>query len=209
MSWLSSFLNPGKGYDAAQQQLDKYYQQAQQYQQPYMQHGLDVYGNLSDAMKSLLDPGGLYDKWSSSYEESQAAKDMEADAKERGLSAASAMGLMGSSPALSAIQRGTAQIGAQDKQNYLQDMMQKYLAGIGIGQNIYGIGASTAGNMANQAMNMGQSSAEMAYGKQNARGNLFGNLLGIAGGIAGSALGGPIGGALGGALGSWSPYGGK
>ena len=42
MSWLSSFLHPEKGYKAAQEQLDKYYQQAQGNLQPYNQNGLDT-----------------------------------------------------------------------------------------------------------------------------------------------------------------------
>jgi len=97
---------------------------------------------------------------------------------------------------LQATQAGTTQIGLDDRQNYLDSLMQKYLAGAGISQGIYGQGANAAGQMGQNAMNMGQNSAEMAYGKQNAGGNMLSGLIGQGIGVAGSALGGPIGGAL-------------
>lgn len=196
MSWLSSFLNPGKGYEKGQEQLDKYYQQAQGSLNPYNQQGQSQYGNLNEYINALMNPEALQDKWAKGYTESESAKNAEGMAKEHGLDAASSMGLMGSSPALGAIQAGTTQIGLDDRQNYLDNLMQKYLAGAGLSQGIYGTGANAAGQMGQNAMNMGQNSAQMAYNQQNAGGNMLSGLLGLGGSIAGSALGGPIGGAL-------------
>lgn len=189
MSWLSSFLHPERGYEEAQKELDKYYQQAQQYQQPYMQHGEEAYGGLSGAMNSLLNPEELYSQWSGGYQESPAAKYAEESARNRGLDAASSLGLMGSTPALQAIQAGTSRIGAEDRQNYLNDLMQKYLSGIGVAQNIYGTGANAAGQLGQNAMNMGQNAAQMKYNQTNAQGNLFGNLLGTGASFAGGLVG--------------------
>jgi hypothetical protein len=196
MNWLSSFLNPGKGYAKGQEQFDKYYNQAQGYQQPYNQNGQDQYGNLNDIIKNLMDPTELNKKWTESYTESPQAKQAEAMAQEHGLDAASSMGLMGSNTALQATQAGTTQIGLDDRQNYLDSLMQKYLAGAGISQGIYGQGANAAGQMGQNAMTQGQNSAEMAYGQQSAGGNMLSGLIGKGIGLAGSALGGPIGGAL-------------
>lgn len=206
MSWLSSFLHPGKGYEKGQEQLDKYwnqsndfYNKAQGFQQPYNQMGMDAYGDYSDAMKKLLDPAALQDEWIKNYSQSESSKNAQGMAQEHGLDAASGLGLMGSSPALNAIQAGTTQIGLDDRQNYLDNLMQKYIAGTGIAGNIFGTGANAAGQMGNNAMqmgnnamNMGQNSAGMAYGKQNAGGNMLAGLIGQ--GIG--AVGGPIGGAL-------------
>lgn len=196
MSWLSSFLNPGKGYDKGQEQLDKFYQQAQGFQRPYNQYGQDQYANLNEYIKNLMNPQALQDQWAKGYTESESAKNAEGMAQEHGLDVASSMGLMGSNAALQATQAGTTQIGLDDRQNYLDNLMQKYLAGAGLSQGIYNQGANTAGQMGQNAMNMGQSSAEMAYGKQNAGGNLLGGLIGAGIGAAGSAFGGPMGGAL-------------
>lgn len=196
MSWLSSFLNPGKGYEKGQEQLDKYYNQAQGNLQPYNQNGQQQYGNLNEYIQNLMNPEALQNKWASGYSESPAAKQAETMAQEHGLNAASSMGLMGSNTALNATQAGTTQIGLDDRQNYLDNLMQKYLAGANLAQGIYGQGANAAGQMGQNSMNMGQNSAEMAYGKQNAGGNMLSGLIGTAAGVAGSALGGPIGGAL-------------
>lgn len=202
MGWWDSFVHPEKAYKAGQGQLDKYFNQGQGYLQPYNQYGQNAYGDLSSVMKSLLDPQALEGKWSSGYNESQSAKNMEGMATEHGLDAASSMGLMGSSPALQAIQAGTSGIVADDRQNYMNNMMQKLLAGAGIAGNIFNMGANTAGSMATNANNMGSNSAGMAYGEKSSPGNAMGGLLGIGAGLAGSALGGPIGGALGGWLGN-------
>lgn len=184
----NSFLNPQQGYEKGQDQLDKYYSQAQGYLQPYNQYGQDAYGNLSDAMKKLLDPASLQADWIKGYSESPSAKNTEAMAQEHGLDAASGLGLMGSNTALNAIQGGTTQIGLNDRQNYIDNLMQKYLAGAGIAGNIFNTGASTAGAMSNNAMNMGGNSAQMAYGQQNSPGDLFGKLLGTGIGVAAGGL---------------------
>lgn len=177
MSWLSSFLNPGQGYDEAQKKLDEYYNQAQGNLKPYNQNGLNAYGGLNTAMGKLLDPAALQDEWNKTYQESDYAKQNEAMAQQNGLNAASSMGIMGSTPALQAIQAGTSGIGAKDRQQYLDDLMKKYMAGIGIGQDIYGKGANAAGQMSQNAMTQGENSATNAFGKTNASGNLFGNLV--------------------------------
>lgn len=216
MSWLDpfdiggkfdSFMHPEKGYKKGQEQLDKYYQQGQGYLQPYNQFGQDAYGNYSDAMKKLLDPAALQNEWAKGYTESDAAKNTAMMAKENGLDAASSLGLNGSNTALNAIQGGTTNIGLQDRQNYMNDLMQKYLAGAGIAGNIFNTGAGAAGSQSNNAMNMGGNSAQMAFGQQNAPGDLFGKLLGTGIGIATGGAGGGAAGAAAGAgagRGGWS-----
>lgn len=206
MSWLSNWLNPGRGYEKGQEQLDKYYQQGQGYQQPYNQNGQGQYGNLNEYIQNLMNPEALQSKWAEGYSESPAAKQAEQLAQEHGLNAASSMGLTGSNTALNAIQQGTSQIGLNDRQNYLDNLMQKYMAGAGLSQGIYNTGAQVGGQMGQNAMNMGQNSANMAYGKQNAGTDMFNGLLGTAGGIAAGALGGPIGAGL---AEKWGLSGGK
>lgn len=210
MSWLSSFLHPDKSYDSAQAELDKYYNQGQGYLNPYNQNGQDAFGGYKGAMDKLLNPTALQDEWSKNYKESDLAKQNEVTASQSGLNAAQQMGLGGSSPALQAIQSGTAGIVAQDRQKYLDDLMQKYMTGIGIGQDIYGKGATAAGQMSQNSMNQGTNSAQTQFNKNNAQGDLFGKLLGGGIGLVGSALGGPIGGALGAGFAKkmgWSPTG--
>jgi len=189
MGMFDSFFHPEKGYVKAQDQLNQYYDQGQNYLQPYNQFGQDAHANLSEAMKRLLDPASLQAEWTNSYTESPSAKFAESLAKEHGLDAASSLGLMGSNTALNAIQGGTTQIGLQDRQNYLDSLMQKYLAGANIGNNIFNTGASAANAMSQNAMNMGNNSAQMAFGQQNAPGDLFGKLLGTGIGLYTGGIG--------------------
>src|ERR1700679_883973 len=210
MSWLSSFLHPEKSYQAAQGQLDKYFQQAQDALRPYNQNGLETYGKYSGAMDKLLNPTALQDEWVKNYKESELAKQNEAMASQSGLNTAQQLGLNGSSPALQAIQSGTSGIVAQDRQNYLNDLMQKYLAGIGIGSDIYGKGANAANSLSQNALRQGENSSQIQFNQKNSPGDLLGKLLGYGVGLGGSALGGPIGGALGAGLAQkmkWSPAG--
>lgn len=206
---LNSFLHPEKGYQAGQGQLNKYYNQGQGYLNPYNQYGQGAYGDYSTAMKRLLDPAALQNEWAKGYTESDSAKNTAKMAQENGLDAASGLGLMGSNTALNAIQGGTTKIGLDDRQNYLDNLMQKYMAGAGIAGNIFNTGASAAGGMSNNAMNMGNNSAQMAYGEQNSPGDLFGKLIGTAVGAYTGRPGGSgtAAGAGGGGGGGWSTGG--
>lgn len=186
---LSSFFNPGKGYEKAQNALEKYYQQGQSYLQPYNQHGQEAYGNLSGAMEKLLNPAQLYDEFAASYQPSEYARLNKERALNDAMRAASSMGMVGSTPALQAIQGGLHEIDAQDQMRYIENLINQYLQGANIAQGIYGQGANTAGQMGQNALNFGNSAAEMAYGKQNAPGQLFGNLLGTGANLAGAYMG--------------------
>ena len=199
---IGSFLHPEKGYKKGQEQLDKYYNQASSLYQPYINQGQDAYGNLSGAMQNLLNPADFQNQLLSSYEPSEAARLASTGARNSGLNAASSMGLMGSTPALQALQAGTQGIMANDQQNYLNNLLNQYFHGAEIAQNIYGTGAQAGQNMGANAMNMGQNSAQMAYGQQNAPGQMFNDLLKT----AAYAYSNPLGN-LGGAS-QWSTVGG-
>lgn len=208
MSWLSSFMHPGRAYQKEQEQLDKYYNEAQGQLNPFINNASGAFVNMNNAQNALMNPQYLLDLFNKGYNESDVAKQSEAMAGQHGLNAASSMGIMGSTPALSAIQSGTAGIAAQDKQNYLNDMMQKYMQGVGINQNIYGTGAQAAGQGSQNAMQMGDWSNTNAANRQSAGGRLFGGLLGTGATLLGGALGGPMGAAAGNAIGNaWSTGG--
>ena len=177
MSWLSSFMHPGEPYKKAQEQLDKYYNQSQAFNQPYNQNGLNQGQNIQEMIQKLMNPQSLYDEWSKGYEKSEGARQAEGLANESGLNAASSMGLMGSSPALQAIQGGTAKIGLDERKNYLSDLMDKYKMGAGLSQGMYNTGANAANNEANTANSMGTNSAAAKFGESQAPGAAFGNVL--------------------------------
>lgn len=174
---LSSFLNPGKAYKKAGREMDKYYQEGQAALNPFIEHGNAAYEPMNNAMMSLLDPTALQGEWIDSYETSPWARDLIDRSTSEGMNAASSMGLVGSSPALMAIQAGNAQIGNADRQAYLDDIMKKYMSGAQMAQSLYGSGQNAAMQFGQNAMNQGQQMGQMAYGQQAAPGQMLNNLI--------------------------------
>lgn len=193
MSWLSSWLHPEKAYDKAQDQISQASAEAQQFQMPFYQQGIAAGQQLNPVLDALLNPEALEAKWAEGYETSPQARQAMAQAKEEGLGAASSMGLMGSSPALQAIQAGASNIAARDRDKYMQDLMQKYMVGIGLGQNLYGIGAQAGGMLGNRAMQTGEDLAQLGIAGQQARAGRFGDILGGLGQLGISYLTGGFG----------------
>ncbi len=174
---LSSFLNPQKGYEDAEKVFRNFYDQSRGNMQPFIDQGKAQYGNLSGAEGALLDPESLLKKWMSGYQESPYAKQSMANARSGGLDAASSMGLLGSSSAINNIQNSASDIMNKDRSSYLQDLMDKYMKGVGIGQDLYGTGANMASQFGQLAHGFGQDIGGASYGAANAPGNLLGNLI--------------------------------
>lgn len=174
---INSFLHPEAGYKDAAHEMQNAWGQAQDFQRPYADAGKNQIGTLTGAENALLDPSALLGKWMESYESSPFAKKSMSNARESGLDAASSMGLSGSSAAVNNIQQSSGDIMNADRSQFLNDLMQKYMAGVGIGQNIFNTGAATAGNMGNQAIGVGENMGGAAYGARNAPGNLLKDLL--------------------------------
>jgi hypothetical protein len=182
---MDSWLHPERGYQDAGKTMEGYYRDAQGNLQPYNQNGQDQYGRLNGQANALNDPTQLENQWANSYTESPYAKQMEAKATGVGMDQASAMGLMGSSAALNNVQQSAGDIMQSDRQQYMNDLMNKYMASVGIGENMYGVGANAANQQSKNAMDEGTAQGGAAYGAANAPGSQFGGLLGtiINGGI--------------------------
>lgn len=184
MGWgdlIDTFLDPGHGYKEAEKANRAGWEEAKGFLNPYVQHGNEQYGNLSKALEALLHPETLQNQWAKSYEQSPYAKQLLDLNTGQGLEAASSMGLMGSSGALNNIQQGAGNIVAKDRQQFLEDLMKKYLAGLGIGENIYNQGANAAGTLAGGAQRFGEGQAELAFGKTMAPWNLYNNFASTVG----------------------------
>ena len=181
---FNSMMHPEEGYEAAAKKMQQFWQQAMGFQQPYNQAGLGQLPTLTSAEGALLNPAALLKQWMGQYEMSPYAQKSLGNAKEAGLDAASTMGLMGSSSALGNIQQSASDIMNADRQNFLNDLMQKYMTGIGIGQDIYGRGAGMAAELGKEALGVGENLGQAAYGAKNAPGDVLRNLLSMAGKMA-------------------------
>jgi len=187
---LDTIINPGRGYEKAQQANQAGWNEAKDILGPYAKHGNEQYEMLNKAIQALMHPEELANQWASAYQKSPYAQRMLDLNTGQGLEEASRMGLMGSSGALNNIQQGAGNIVAQDRQAFLKDLMDKYLAGLGIGQNIYNQGANAAGNLAGGAQRFGEGQAGFEYGKSMAPWDMYNRFAGQ----IGSALMGGFGG---------------
>ena len=187
---VKSFMNPQQPYEEAEKANNQGWNEAQGYGRPYWQNGLNQTGALNEAEGNLLHPDQLQNNWAKGYETSPYAKQLLDQNMGAGQDAASAMGLQGSSAGVANIQQGAGNIVAQDRQQYMKDLMEKYMAGIGIGQNQYNTGAAMGGTLASGALQHGQDAASLAYGKSAAPGQMFNRLLSTGVGMMSGGAGG-------------------
>lgn len=174
---FESFFHPEEGYQAAQKQIEEAMNRARSYQQPFLNAGTSQLPILQNAQNQLLDPETLQNRWAAGYQTSPEAQDAINRSKSQGLDAASSMGLLGSSAALNNIQNNAGQIANKDRENYMNQLMQKYMQGIGIGQDIYGKGAGIGESMGHNELTSGEDLGSLAYGEKTAPGALLGQLM--------------------------------
>lgn len=174
---INGFLNNPE--DAAEKATKRGWQESQNYQKPFWQQGMDQYGDLNQARKNLMNPAELQNQWSQSYETSPYAKRMLEMNSQQGQEAASSMGLGGSSGAIANIQQGAGDIMQKDRQQYMNDLMQKYMQGIGLGKNMYGVGAQAGANLGKEAYGHGENMANIGYAREAAPGEMLGQGAGM------------------------------
>lgn len=178
MDFVKNFFDPGRAYEKAGEQAERGWDEAKGYQMPFFEAGKEQIPGLQEAIGKLLNPAALESEWASGYEASPYAKEQMERSKELGLDAASSMGLMGSSPALENIQRGASSIMRADRQQYLNDLLQKYFGGVAGAQNLVNTGATAGTNLEAGALRTGENLATTTYGENAARGNMLGKILG-------------------------------
>lgn len=175
---ISSFFNPQEGYKGASEQLQKFFEMAQKYNLPFMNQGQAQYDRLNEQAEKLNHPAELENEWTKGYEESPYAKQLTNEATSSGLDAASRQGLLGSSAATTNIQKSAGNIMQSDRQSYINDLMQKFMASIGIGSSLYGVGANAGNELSKNALQTGENQAGLKYGEINSPGENFGKFAG-------------------------------
>lgn len=194
MKGLHSFLNPEEGYQDAQTKLKEYFdmalksgKSAQDILQPLINQGQSQYGRLNEQAENLNNPVNLENEWANAYTESPYAKQLTSEATSAGKDAASSMGLLGSSAALNNIQKSAGNIMQSDRSAFMDDLMKKYMSSIGIGQNLYGVGASATGAQSSEGIDLskliagaGENFAGLKYGETASPGINFGKGIGAA-----------------------------
>lgn len=172
------FGHSDKPYDKAMEQYQKYMQMGQQTQQPYLNAGQDSIVNYQNWLQNQQNPSQFINNQMENYQESPWAQNMQQQSINAGQNAASASGLMGSTPLMQALQQNAGTIASQDQNNWLQKILginSQY----GQGQNNLMTGGKNAANaLATLYNQMGQQMGEAAYGKEAGKNQDFWNTIG-------------------------------
>lgn len=133
----------------------------------YQKKGLEGYKGFEDWLNTQKDPSGFINKLMGQYNESPWAKYQQQQSVRAGQNAASANGLMGSTPFAQQLQQNAQNISSEDQQKWLQNVL-----GINsqYGQGQFGLGGAKAG--------IYDRLGEGAYGARAGQDQDFFNILG-------------------------------
>jgi hypothetical protein len=173
------FGNSGKPYD----KYNEYMQQAQQAQQPYANAGQSAIGDYQRWLQSQQDPSKFINDQMKNYQTSDYAQNLQQQSMNAGQNAASASGLMGSTPLMQQMQSNAGQIASQDQNQWLQNVLgvnTQYGQGQ---QNLMTGGQNAANSLSNIYNQMGQGAYGQQAGKQQDFFNTLGGGIGLLGGL--------------------------
>lgn len=182
------FGDSGKPYDKAMDEYQKYMQMGQQTQQPYLNAGTGAIGDYQKWLQGQQDPSGFINNLMGGYQESPYANYLQQQAMNAGQNAASASGLMGSTPLMQQLQQNAGNIASADQNQWLQNVLginTQYGQGQ---QNLMQGGQNAANHLTDLYNQMGQRMGEQSYNKEASKQNNFWNTIGGGLGMIGSFL---------------------
>lgn len=178
------FGDSGDPYKQAANAYQQWGQKAAGAEQPFWQAGASAIPNFQNWLGSMSNPSQFINQLMGQYQQSPWAKYSTQQGMRAGENAASASGLMGSTPFAQQMQQNAQNISSQDMQNWLGNVLgvnTQYGQGEGM---LMGQGANAANALANVYGNMGNYMGDAAYGQsaggQNDMWNKVGGLAAIA-----------------------------
>jgi hypothetical protein len=182
------FGDSGAPYDKAMEQYQQWANKAQNTQQPFLNAGQGAIGNYQDWLKQQKNPTEFINNLMGQYQQSPYSQYLQQQSLRGGQNAASASGLMGSTPLMQQLQQNAGNIASQDQNQWLQNVLginTQYGQGQG---NLMQGGQNAANALTNLYSNTGQQMGEAAYGKESGKKNDFWNTIGGGLNILGSFL---------------------
>ncbi len=185
------FGNSSGPYQDAMKQYQKYFQGAQNFQNPFFNAGQQGMGKYQDWLKGQEDPGAFINKLMGGYKESPMAHNLQNQSMLAGQNAASANGTLGSTPMMQQAQQNAGNISSMDQNSWLQNALginTQY----GQGQkNMMDSGQHAGDMLSNLFSQQGERMGEAAYGKRAGQNQDFMSILsGLFGGGGGGGGGG-------------------
>ncbi len=176
-----SLFGSDKPYKDAMHQYRKYTEQGRQTQQPWLQAGQQAIPQYQNWLQSQQNPSEFINNLMGQYQESPYAQYMQQQSMNSGQNAASASGLMGSTPLMQQLQQNAGNIASSDIGSWLQNVLginTQYGQGQ---QNLMQGGQNSANALSGMYQNAGQNMGQAAYGAANARNQDWGRMIGSVG----------------------------
>ncbi len=173
-SGLGSFLggmfgDSGKPYDSAMDQYQQWTDKAQATQQPFLNAGHNAIGDYQKWLQGQQDPSKFMGNLMNQYQESPYAQYLQQQSLRGGQNAASASGMLGSTPFLQQMQQNSGNIASGDMEKWLQNVLginTQYGQGQ---QNLMTGGQNAANALTNLYSHTGDQMANTAYGRDRAK----------------------------------------
>ena len=182
------FGDAGSPYEDASKYLEKYLPEVQKYQKPFYEAGTSAIPEYQKWLQGMRDPSRFINNLMVKYQESPYAQNLQRQARQGGINAASASGLVGSTPFAQQMAQTAGNISSADMNQWLQNVLginTQYGAGqagmVGMGQN----SANALTDLFNQYM---QNQAALQYGQGQASEGQTGSLFSGLGQLAGLFL---------------------
>jgi hypothetical protein len=172
------FGDSGAPYEDAMKQYQDWANKAQNVQNPYLQAGQGAIGDYQNWLKKQQDPSGFINNMMNQYQESPYAKFLQQQSIRGGQNAASASGLMGSTPFAQQLQQNAGNIASGDMNQWLQNVLginTQYGQGQ---QNLMTGGQNAANALTGMYGDMGRQMGEAAYGKKAGQNQDWSNMIG-------------------------------
>lgn len=171
------FGNSGAPYEDYGHEYQKYANQGKEYQNPFFQAGQRGMGNYEGWLEGQKDPSGFINNLMGGYQQSPWAKFQMSQGQNAANNAASASGLMGSTPFMQASQDYARNISSQDQNQWLQNVLgvnTQYGQGQ---QNLMNTGQTAANSLSQIQELLGQNMGAAAYGKTMGENKDRGNMI--------------------------------
>lgn len=178
------FGDSGAPYDKAMDQYQQWANKAQQAQNPFFNAGKGAIPDYQNWLQGQKDPAAFMNNLQSQYKASPYSQYLQQQAMRGGQNAASASGLMGSTPLMEQMQQNSANIASGDMNQWLQNVLginTQYGQGQ---QNLITGGQNAANSLTNMYGQMGQQMGDAAYGKEAGGQQDMWNMLGGAAQLA-------------------------
>jgi hypothetical protein len=156
-------------YKNASKEYERYANQAAGYQNPFFQAGTGALGDFQNYLKGMKDPSEFLNNLMKNYKESDYTKNLKSSAERSGINAASASGLIGSTPFLKQSQKNAGEIESAGMNDWLSNALginKQYGSGL---EDLIRGGQGAGNNLSNIFSQLGENKAGTSYGSDMAR----------------------------------------